>query len=190
MKDKIKKLIIMVLFNALEIYCIIMLGTYLNVPIFVSVTLLAVFILSRFVFKMPKHYKKFYNCFIFSLSLYISLFLIFKAEFYLAVLLAVVSAYVLSGRADIDDMFLWRKDIGKYDDVVEFIDANKDEAIVKEFEDLLEKYDCMKYLVYKHRFLDKMSFSQIADKLDIPTQRITEELDAISLCIRVYCKIL
>lgn len=44
-------------------------------------------------------------------------------------------------------------------------------------------------MIYKYRFLEGLSFSEISERLDIPTQRITEELNAIALSARMYCKI-
>ena len=55
-----------------------------------------------------------------------------------------------------------------------------------EYEEKLKSQDNLTYLIYKYRFKDKMTFSQIGERLDLENPRIAEKLDQIAFSFRIY----
>lgn len=47
----------------------------------------------------------------------------------------------------------------------------------------------LEYLIYKYRFKDNKTFSEIGELLDLDNPRIVEKLDKIAFAIRLYCGI-
>ena len=58
-----------------------------------------------------------------------------------------------------------------------------------DFEKKLKEKDTKLYMLYKYRFKDGKSFSEISNIMDIETNRITELLEKIAFVIRMTCKI-
>ena len=89
-----------------------------------------------------------------------------------------------------NDMYLWKpNNESKYSDIEEYIKYHEYDDELIEFEDKVKKRDSKLYLIYKYRFKDHKTFSEISELLDIPTNRITEELDKVAFSLRIYCKI-
>ena len=113
----------------------------------------------------------------------LSLFLILKIDLTLSILFAIYSAFIMTGKSNIQDMYLWNNnnEPSKYQDVIEYIKYN-------EFDDKLKERN-PEYLIYKYRFKDGKTFAEISELLDMDTPRIVEYLDKIAFAIRIYCKI-
>ena len=58
-----------------------------------------------------------------------------------------------------------------------------------QFEENIKKQDDIAYLVYKYRFKEELSFSEISERLQMDTQRISEQLEKVAFAMRLYCKI-
>lgn len=185
MKEKIFSLV----FNILETILIFMIGRILEVPSGTIIIIMLIFFVLRLVYGNPKHYNKWYRCCIWSCLVFTSLYLLSNIDLLAIILFTAFTALITSGKADISDIYLWKGNASKYEDVAEFIKYNRGTPILNEFEESLEKQDKLKYMIYKYRFLEGLSFSEISDRLDIPSQRIIEELNAIALSARMYCKI-
>ena len=85
-------------------------------------------------------------------------------------------------------MFMWKGRETKYQDIIEYIKFHPLGDDLVQFEENMKKKDELAYLIYKYRFKDELSFSEISNKLQIDTQRITEHLDKIAFAMRLYCK--
>lgn len=185
MKGKVFSLI----FNLAETALIFMIGKIFKVPTNIILLIMGIFFVSRLIYGSPKHYNKWYRCCIWSCLVFTSLFALSNLDLPAIILFTSFTALICSGKADISDMYMWKGNASKYEDVADYIKYNKDAEIVKEFEASLEKQDKLKFMIYKYRFLEGLSFSEISERLDISTQRLTEELNAIALSARMYCKI-
>ena len=97
----------------------------------------------------------------------------------------------MTGKSNIKDMYLWNTDgtPSKYADVAEYVKYNRFDDKLIEFEKKLEQLDGVEYLVYKYRFKDGKTFSEISELLDMDNPRIVEKLDKVAFAIRIYCKI-
>lgn len=179
------------IFNIAETILIILIGKLLNLPInFIIITML-VFMISRGFFGKSLHFKAWYRCLIWSCLILLSLFLIVKIDLKISVLFSIFSAFIMTGKSNIEDMYLWKaNNESKYKDIEEYLKYNELNPQLLDFEETLKRKDNLLYLVYKYRFKDKMTFSQMSDKLDgMENIRIVEKLDQIALAIRINCGI-
>jgi hypothetical protein len=108
---------------------------------------------------------------------------------YAVILLTIFAGFIATGRADIKDMYQWKGTNSNYADIEEYIKYNSLDNKLIEFENKLQEKDKLLYLLYKYRFKEKMTFSQISEKLDLDNPRIVEKLNTIAFSIRIYCGI-
>lgn len=178
-----------ILFNLFEIAVIVVIGFVFKVKLEYIACIFIAFILNKVFWGKSMHYKDWYICLFWSTLLFISFYLLT----YVSIEIACCSTCCFifcSERANIkelNNLFMWKKEIpSKYSDIEEYIKYNEFNDKLIKFEEKLKSQDNQLYLIYKYRFKDKLSFSEISEKLDYyPTQRITEKLDAIALSIRM-----
>lgn len=188
--ERIKYLVSSLIFNIAETLLIFLIGRFLNLPIPSILTIMLTFMISRGCFGNALHFKTWYRCLVWSCLILLSLFLILKIDLKISILFAIFSAFIMTGKSNINDMYLWKPtNESKYSDIEEFIKYHEYDDELIEFEDKVRKRDGKVYLIYKYRFKDHKSFSEISELLDIPTNRITEELDKVAFSLRIYCKI-
>ena len=104
-------------------------------------------------------------------------------------IMSVFFSIILSSKGNIEDAFMWKGKNTNYADIEEFIKYNEYDTRLIEFENKLKEQTGIEYLLYKYRFKQGLSYSQISEKLDIETPRIAEKLEKIAFAIRIYCKI-
>lgn len=196
LKNKKLEKVLGTLIEILEFVVSATIGIFLfKTPIKYVLVILLMFFISRFAIGKPGHYKivnyfdgGWRRCVIWTSALVLSLFLASKMGIEEAILFAIFTVFIISGRANIDDTKLGFKAKGepsKYADIEEYINSN-DERVTK-FEKILKDQDNQLFLIYKYRFKDGLTFSEISSLLDdYPTQRLTEKLDAIALSIRIF----
>ena len=98
------------------------------------------------------------------------------------ILLTIFFAYILSGRADIRNLYLgWEKK--KYIEIDEFVRENKDSEKLKVFENIIKELSKVQvdlYDIYILRFYENQSQEYIAKETGLnKTPRVTEKLDII-----------
>ena len=185
-----KKFISSLLFNFVETLLIFLIGKLLDLPIFYILIVMLTFMISRGCFGKSLHFKTWYRCLIWSAAILLSLFLILKIDLVLSILFAIYSAFIMTGKSNIQDMYLWNNnnEPSKYQDVAEFVKYNEFNDTLLEFEKKLKEKN-LEYLIYKYRFKDGKTFAEMSELLDMDTPRIVEHLDKIAFAIRIYCKI-
>jgi MFS superfamily sulfate permease-like transporter len=189
MKKINRKIVFNLLFNIAETLLIFLIGKSLNLPINHIIMVMLTFMISRGYFGKSLHFKSWYRCLVWSAIIMLSLFLILKVDLVLSILFAVFSAFIMTGKSNINDMYLWNNnnEPSKYQDVIDYIKYNEFDSTLIEFENKL-KDKTPEYLVYKYRFKDNKTFAEISQLLDMDTPRIVEYLDKIAFAIRIYCK--
>lgn len=96
----------------------------------------------------------------------------------------------MTGKSNINDMYLWKPaNESKYKDIEECVKYNEFSNDLLDFEEALKRRDNLLYLIYKYRFKDKMTFTEMSEKLDMENPRIVEKLNQIALAIRINCGI-
>lgn len=186
---KVKNLISTIVFNLAETFLILLIGKSLNLPINYIIIVMLVFMISRGFFGQALHFKTWYRCLIWSALIMFSLFVILKLDLVISILFAIFSAFIMTGRSNVKDMYLWSNgEPSKYQDIIDYIKYNPFNDDLLSFEEKL-KQNNLEYLIYKYRFKDNKTFSEISELLQMDNPRIVEQLDKIVFAMRLYCKI-
>lgn len=185
-----KSLIIKLIFNIAETILIFLTGKLLNLPVNYIIMIMLTFMISRAFFGKALHYKTWYRCLIVSLLILTSLFVLFHVSLIVSIMFAIFSAFIMTGKSNIEDIYLWRPaNESKYKDIEEYIKYNEYNSDLIDFEQNLKRRDNLLFLIYKYRFKDKMTFSEMSEKLEMENPRIVEKLNQIALAIRINCGI-
>ena len=177
-------------FNIAETILIFLLGRLLDLPNNFILVIMLTFLISRGFFGEALHFKAWYRCLVWSSLILLSLFLVLKIEIKLAVLFTIFSAFIMTGKSNINDMYLWKaNNESKYSDIDEYIKYHLLSNELMDFEDNLKRRDDLLYLIYKYRFRDNLTFKEMSEKLEMDNARIVENLDQIALAIRIKCRI-
>lgn len=187
--ERYKRIISTLIFNVAETILIFLVGRILGLEINNIVIVMLCFMISRGCFGKSLHFKTWYRCLVWSLLILLSLFLILKIDLKVSILFTIFSAFIMTGKSNINDMYLWKGKSTKYEDIEEYIKYNSMDSKLIEFEKKLKEQDNLLYLLYKYRFKDNLKFAEISEKLDIDNPRIVEKLDKIAFSLRIYCGI-
>lgn len=179
------------IFNIAETIVIFLLGEALNLPKTNIIFIMLTFMVSRGFFGKALHFRTWYRCLIWSSLILLSLFTLLKIDFIKSVVFAIFSAFLMTGKSNISDMYLWnnKNTNGKYKDVIDFIKSNENNNNLVEFENKIETRDGVDYLIYKYKFKEGKTFKEMNELLDMENPRIVEHLDKIAYAIRVYFNI-
>ena len=178
-----------IIFNVAEVLVIFLIGILLKLKLEVIILIVVTFSILKMSLRKSIHYKSPYRCFIWSALMFLMLFQVAKAGIVVSLIMTVFCAYVMTTRADLSDMFQWKGKSTKYDDVDNFIKYNSMNDELIEFENKLKKKDNLSYLIYKYRFIDHLTFSEMSERLDLDNPRIAEKIDNIAFAIRLHCGI-
>ncbi len=186
-----KKLVRSIIFNIAETALILLSGLALNLDIRYIVMVMLVFMISRGFFGKVLHFKTWYRCLIWSLLILTSLFVILKIDLVISILFAIFSAFIMTGRSNINDIYLWNNhgEPSKYQDIIDFIKYNELNDKLIEFEKKIKSRDNLDYLIYKYRFKDGKTFGEMSELLDMDGPRIVERLERLAFAMRLYCGI-
>ena len=190
--EKFKYIFGSLFFNIAETILIFLVGKLLDLPTNFIIIIMLTFMISRGFFGKALHFKTWYRCLVWSCLILLSLFMILKVDLTVSILFAIFSAFIMTGKSNINDMYLWKgaNSQGKYYDIEEYIKYHELDNTLLTFEENLKRKDNLLFLIYKYRFRDKLTFAEISDKLDgMENVRIVEKLDQIALAIRISCKI-
>lgn len=199
-----------IIFNAVEVLLIALIGTQLKTPIILVIIIFAIFAIGRINFGSSMHYKDWKKCMLWSSLVFASFFLLSRANILICLALTTFASYILTSagnvkgkrlllppgrkveekktKGDITDIFMWSK-ISKYVDIDEFIKYNLYDDKLIEFQNKIKVQNNLDYLIFKYRFIENMTFEEMSEKLDMPTPRISEKIDKIAFAIRLYCGI-
>ena len=179
-----------IVFNVIETLVIFIIGMSLKINFKMILLIFILFGIVRIRIGGALHYKSPFRCAIWSLIIFISLFLVSKVGFEIILPIVIFCAYILTSKGNINDMFLWKRE-SNYNDIDEFIkysvvDERKDK--IKEFEIKLKTEEPQLYDIYCLRFKEGYKHYEIQRMLSIPGSRLTEKLNRIATSFRIYCK--
>ena len=181
-----------VIFNITETLLLFLSAYFFKIKLRDTLLVLIVFQISRFYFKLPKHYKDWQKCLIWTLIIFTSLFIVARVDISVGIMCSIFSAYILSGQADIKDGYLWNNGSeSKYKLLEDYIKYKRfcDNNALKNVENQLKTDNPELYMIYKRRFLEHKTFSSIRKEFDIENPRIVESLDKVYLIIKYSLKI-
>lgn len=169
-----------IIFNLAETLVIIYIGVLLKLNIRDALLVLVTFGIVRMTSKNALHFKHWYRCIIWSTLFFASMFTVLKIDLELSVALTVFEAIILSGKGNISDIFQW-KNVNKINqEIYDWVKFNYDNPGLLRYEKALEETDKRKYYIFEYRFREFKTYNEIAELMDIPTQRVADELKIIS----------
>lgn len=186
---KVLNFLKVLIFNILETVIIFLLGKVFNVDVNIRIMFMVLFFLTRMIIGKPKHYNKWYRCCLWSCLVFMSLYTLSSLDILAIILLTVFTAFISTGKADINEIYMWKGKSSKYSDIDEYIKYNSMDNTLLEFEEKLKKQDSLLFLIYKYRFKENLTFQEMSERLDIDTARISEKIENIAFSIRIYCGI-
>lgn len=191
MKKVDKKFIGSLIFNIIETLLIFLIGKLLDLPISYILIVMFTFMISRGCFGKTLHFKTWYRCLVWTAFIMLSLFLFLKIDLILSILFAIFSAFIMTGKSNIQDMYLWKpQSESKYKDIEEYVKYNLTNKNLLDFEENLKRADDLLFLIYKYKFKEHLTFGEISEKLNgMGNPRIVESLNQIALAMRISCKI-
>lgn len=181
-----------IIFNVLETILLISMAIFLKMEIINTIIIFLTFEISRFYFKFPKHYKDWKKCLIWTLLIFTSMFIVSKINIFVGCMCTIFCAYILSGKADIKDIYLWKNDKeSKYIKLENYIKYNRlcDNKKLINIEKQLEEDNPELYVFYKRRFLDNKTFKEISKEFNLDNPRIVEKLDKVYLIMKYALKL-
>ena len=148
--EKIKITISTILFSVIETIIIFLTGQLLDINIKYILLVMLTFLISRGCFGKALHFKSWYRCLIWSLLIMLSLFVLLKVDLIISILFAIFSAFIMTGKSNIKDMYLWNNhnEPSKYQDIADFIKYNAFDDKLLAFEKKLKDTNSVEYLVY------------------------------------------
>ena len=150
MKRNVLTFIKILCFNLLETVIIFLLGKIFNVAISLRVVLMVLFFLTRMIIGKPKHYNKAYRCMIWSALVFLSLYALSSLDLYAITILTIFTAFISTGKADIEDMFMWGGN-RLNNNVYDWVKFNQSNEKLKRYEQKLKETDKKKYIIIIYR---------------------------------------
>lgn len=173
--DKLKKILPTLIFNIVETLVIFMCGVALNLEIKYVLTIMLTFMISRGFFGKALHFKTWYRCLIWSTFIMLSLFVLLKVDLILSILFAVFSAFIMTGKSNIKDMYMWTGKVSKYDALKDFVAISPNHPILLEHEAYWRKNYPVRYEIFRMYFRENKTYQEIANIKGFDDNTITKK---------------
>lgn len=167
-----------ILFNIVPFSLLGMIMSILQIPIY---------LFARARFKEPIHAKGLNICFVLTILYYILTYLIIKVSiilngelitFILSSSVTVICCFMTSTVSKGKLFFGYKKHSeSKYQRLIDYVKYNGLKEEVLQAEERLKELDTETYLIYKRKFRDDKTFSEISEEFELENARITEILD-------------
>lgn len=172
--NKLKKLLPTLIFNIVETLIIFMCGLALNLEMKYIIMIMLTFMISRGCFGKALHFKTWYRCLVWSLLILLSLFVLLKVDLVISIMFAIFSAFIMTGKSNICDMYLWTGRVSKYDALKNFIAISPNHPILLEHEEYWRKNYPMRYEIFQLYFRENQTYEYIAKLKGFEDNTITK----------------
>lgn len=172
--NKLKKSLPTLIFNIVETLIIFMCGLALNLEIKYILMIMLTFMISRGFFGKALHFKTWYRCLIWSSFIMLSLFVLLKVDLVVSVMFAIFSAFIMTGKSNICDMYLWTGKVSKYDALKNFVAISPNHPILLEHEEYWRKNYPMRYEIFQLYFRENQTYEYIAKLKGFDDNTITK----------------
>ena len=172
--EKIGRLLPMLIFNVAETLIIFLSGVMLSLEIKYIIIIMLTFMISRGLFGKALHFKTWYRCLIWSTLIMLSLFVLLKVDLIISILFAIFSAFIMTGKSNIKDMYLWTGKVSKYDALKNFIAISPNHPILLEHEEYWRKNYPMRYEIFVLYFRENQTYEYIAKLKGFDDNTITK----------------
>ena len=172
--NKLKKSLPTLIFNIVETLIIFMCGLALNLEIKYILMIMLTFMISRGFFGKALHFKTWYRCLIWSSFIMLSLFVLLKVDLVVSMMFAIFSAFIMTGKSNICDMYLWTGKVSKYDALKNFVAISPNHPILLEHEEYWRKNYPMRYEIFQLYFRENQTYEYIAKLKGFDDNTITK----------------
>ena len=172
--EKYKRIISTLIFNIAETILIFLVGRMLGLETNNIIIVMLCFMVRRGFFGKLLHFKTWYRCLIWSLLILLSLFLILKIDLKISILFSIFSAFIMTGRSNINDMYLWSGKTSKYDALKDLISVSPNNSIVLEHEEYWRKNYPIRYDIFRLYFRENKTYQEIAEIKGFDDNTITK----------------
>lgn len=173
--EKVKRLLPTLIFNIAETIIIFLTGKLLNLPVTYIIMVMLTFMISRGFFGKALHFKTWYRCLIWSALILLSLFVLLKVDLIISILFTIFSAFIMTGKSNIKDVYLWSGKSSKYDALKDLVAISPNNVIVLEHEEYWRKNYPMRYDIFRLYFRDNKSYKEIAELKDFEDNTIIKK---------------
>ena len=189
--EKFKEILPSLIFNLAETLIILLMGILMKLPINYIILVMLTFMITRGLFGKSLHFKTWYRCLIWSTLIMLSLFILLHVDLVVSITFAIFAAFIMTGKSNVNDIYLWKTyaEPSKYQDIIDYIKYNELDDKLLEFERKIKERNNLEYLIYKYKFKENRTFSEMSELLEIDNPRIVEHLDKIAFAMRLYCGI-
>ena len=174
MSDKTKNLLSSLIFNIAETILIFLMGRLLSLPVNYIIIIMLTFMISRGCFGKALHFKTWYRCLVWSLLILLSLFVLLKVDLVVSIMFAIFSAFIMTGKSNICDMYLWTGKVSKYDALKNFVAISPNHPILIEHEEYWRKNYPMRYEIFQLYFRENQTYEYIAKLKGFEDNTITK----------------
>lgn len=174
MSDKTKNLLSSLIFNIAETILIFLMGRLLGLPVNYIIITMLTFMISRGCFGKALHFKTWYRCLVWSLLILLSLFVLLKVDLVVSIMFAIFSAFIMTGKSNVCDMYLWTGKVSKYDALKNFVAISPNHPILIEHEEYWRKNYPMRYEIFQLYFRENQTYEYIAKLKGFDDNTITK----------------
>ena len=175
MKDtKVRNFIRILLFNIVETITIFMIGLSLKISYNYIIALMVIFFLIRCILGQPKHYKKAYLCFIWSTLTFTSVYLTTDLPLTVNILLTIFTGFIATGKADINDLYMWKGSTSKYIALIDVIALAPNHPTILEHEEYWRKNYPMRFEIFRLYFRERKTYEDIMELKDLPDSKLIQ----------------
>lgn len=174
MSDKAKNLLSSLIFNIAETILIFLMGRLLSLPVNYIIIIMLTFMISRGCFGKALHFKTWYRCLVWSSLILLSLFVLLKVDLVVSIMFAIFSAFIMTGKSNICDMYLWTGKVSKYDALKNFVAISPNHPILIEHEEYWRKNYPMRYEIFQLYFRENQTYEYIAKLKGFDDNTITK----------------
>ena len=173
--ERVKNIISSIIFNIAETILIFLVGRMLGLEINNILIVMLSFMVSRGFFGKSLHFKTWYRCLIWSLLILLSLFLILKIDLRVSILFTIFSAFIMTGKSNINDMYLWSGKTSKYDALKDYVSLSPNNPIILEHEAYWMKNYPIRYEIFKLFFRENKTYSEIINLKNLSDSTIIKK---------------
>ena len=149
------------IFNIVETLLLVLFAFLLKVTIKDMLIIFLTFQIGRAYFKLPKHYKAWQKCLIWTLTIFLSLFVVARVDVSVGIMCAVFTSYILSGKSDINDIYMWSGRVSKYDALRDFVGISPNNPIILDYENYWRVNYPLRYEMFQLFYRERKSYEEI-----------------------------
>ena len=105
----------------------------------------------------------------------LSLFVLLKVDLILSILFAIFSAFIMTGKSNIKDTYMWTGKVSKYDALKDFVAISPNHPILLEHEAYWRKNYPIRYEIFKMYFRENKTYQEIANIKGFDDNTITKK---------------